>query len=111
MLCWLNDPRDATARQKLIDASHGFSAIPGVVTISAGPPLPPTTRPSVDSSYDLAVVITFESESALTALEQFQPDVIYVHKLVGETLETLLDSGTPIVRSRPPGWRRSKPMK
>jgi hypothetical protein len=70
VLCWLNDPGDATARQKLIDASHRFAKIPGVVTISAGPPLGPSTRPNVDSSFDLAIVITFESEAALRGYDQ-----------------------------------------
>jgi hypothetical protein len=69
VLCWLNNPGDAAARQKLMDASHTFTSIPGVAAVSAGTPLP-STRPVVDSSFDVGVVIEFDNEAALHAYEQ-----------------------------------------
>jgi hypothetical protein len=69
VLCWLNNPNDEAARQKIIDASHEFASIPGVVRIACGRPLA-STRLSVDSTFDVGIVMTFESESALRAYEQ-----------------------------------------
>jgi hypothetical protein len=84
VLCWLNQPGDAAARQKLIDASHTFADIPGVAAISAGTPLP-STRPVVDSSFDVGVMIEFVSEDALRAYEQHP-----IHqKAVAEVLRPL----------------------
>jgi len=40
--------------------------MPGVVTVSAGTALE-SDRPVVDSSFDLAIVITFDSEETLKA--------------------------------------------
>jgi hypothetical protein len=49
----------------LIDASHDFvGKIPGLVSVDAGR-VSPSTRPSVDSSYDVAIVMTFVDEAAL----------------------------------------------
>ena len=70
--CWLKTPGDAKQRQQLIDASHAFYTIPGVELIAAGTPLP-STRPVVDSSFDVAVVIMFHDESGLRAYDQ-HPD-------------------------------------
>ena len=36
VVCWLKDPGDATARQKVIDASKGLRMIPGVVDVRVG---------------------------------------------------------------------------
>jgi hypothetical protein len=69
VLCWLNQPGDAAARQRIIDASHSFAKIPGVAAVLTGTPLP-STRPVVDSSYDVAVVMAFDSEDALREYEQ-----------------------------------------
>jgi hypothetical protein len=69
VICWLKSPGDSAARQQLIDTSYGFRQIPGVVSVTAGPPLP-STRPVVDSSFDVAVVMQFKDEQALRAYEQ-----------------------------------------
>jgi len=70
VVCWLKSPGDATARQRIIDESNAFlGVIPGLVRVSAGPSLP-STRPAVDSTFDVAVVMSFEDEAALRAYEE-----------------------------------------
>jgi hypothetical protein len=34
VVCWLNESDNEKARQKIIEASRGFSSIPGVILIS-----------------------------------------------------------------------------
>jgi len=36
VVCWLNKPGNKEARQKVIEVSRGFSAIPGVIDVRAG---------------------------------------------------------------------------
>jgi hypothetical protein len=65
VVCWLKDHGNAEHRQKLIDASNDFvGKIPGLISVRAGGVLP-STRPSVDSSFDVAIVMTFADESSL----------------------------------------------
>lgn len=69
VLCWLNDPGNEIDRQRLIDASYALKQIPGVVSVAAGPAIA-SPRPVVDSSFDIAVVMTFTDEAALRAYDQ-----------------------------------------
>jgi len=66
VLCWLHEPASEQARQRVIDASIAFERIPGVRSVSAGRPLP-SIRPQVDGSYDVGIVMEFESPEALDA--------------------------------------------
>jgi len=68
VICWLKSPGDEAARQRIIDASQDLRKIPGVVSVTAGHPIP-STRPVVDSSYDVGIIITFRDEAALRAYE------------------------------------------
>ena len=69
VVCWLKTPGDASARQRVIDESKAFvGVIPGLLDVSAGTALP-STRPAVDSSFDVVVVMTFRDESALRAYD------------------------------------------
>ena len=68
VLVWLKTPGDEAARRRVIERSASFDSIPGVVRVTSGTPLP-STRPVVDSSYDVAVVMTFASEAALRAYD------------------------------------------
>jgi hypothetical protein len=63
---WLKDPGSAEQRRDLIAACHTLKDIPGVTDLRVGQPLP-STRPVVDSTYDVALVITFENERAMEA--------------------------------------------
>lgn len=65
VVVWLKNPGSEADRQKLIDTSRGFvGKIPGIVRVQVGPVLP-STRPMVDSSFDVALVMTFDSEKSL----------------------------------------------
>jgi hypothetical protein len=64
VLMWLKDPTDHVARQKIIDAGETFRQIPGVLDVRHGRPVP-STRPIVDSSFDIGFVITFKDRAAL----------------------------------------------
>ena len=66
VIFWLKDPDSAEQRRDLIAACHTLKNIPGVTDLRVGQPLP-STRPVVDSSYDVAMVITFENEQAMEA--------------------------------------------
>ena len=66
VVVWLKEPGNAEARQKLIDTSKSFKAIPGLKRISVGPVLPSPLQ-TVDSTFDVAVVFTFENEQSLRA--------------------------------------------
>lgn len=68
VVCWLHKPGDELARAQLIGTSLGFKDLPGVVDVTAGPPLP-SDRPVVDDSFDVAIVMTFRDEAALRAYE------------------------------------------
>jgi hypothetical protein len=65
VILWLKNPGNADDRQKLIDTSQEFvGKIPGLVSVSAGNVLP-STRPVVDSTYDVGLVMVFDSEKSL----------------------------------------------
>ncbi len=64
VVCWLKNPGNEAVRRELIRESKKLRTIPGVVDISAGIAVP-STRPVVDSSYDVALVVTFRNQQAL----------------------------------------------
>ena len=66
VICWLKEPGNAQARQRLIDASRGFADLPGLLRVSAGECLP-SQRPGVDSTFDVAIVFTFSDQDALAS--------------------------------------------
>ena len=69
VLCWLKTPGDQAARQRVIEESKAFvGVIPGLIDVSAGTSLP-STRPVVDASFDVAVVMTFKDEASLLAYD------------------------------------------
>ncbi len=60
IVCWLHEPGKSGHRKKIIDVSHELQKLPGVVTAHAGGVVP-SERPVVDNSYDVAVIMTFNS--------------------------------------------------
>jgi hypothetical protein len=64
VICYLKQPGDATARQRLIEASKEFREIPGVLDVRVGKVLP-STRPIVVNDYDVGLVITYKDERAM----------------------------------------------
>jgi len=69
VIIWLKDHGNAQQQQQMIDRSKTFNQIPGVLSVSVGTCLP-STRPVVDSSYDVALVMRFASEQALQEYDQ-----------------------------------------
>lgn len=61
---WLKDHGNAAQRAKIIETSETFRKIPGVISVSAGPCIP-SVRPIVDSTFDVAVTLTFASQADL----------------------------------------------
>ena len=61
---WLKDHGNAAQRAKIIETSLGFRQIAGVLSVTAGPYIP-GSRPIVDSSFDVAVTLTFASMADL----------------------------------------------
>ncbi|MDP6924355.1 MAG: Dabb family protein [Candidatus Scalindua sp.] len=64
VVCWLNKPGNKEARWKVIEVSRGFSEIPGVISVRAGRVIP-SEREIVDSSFDVAIYLSFENEQKL----------------------------------------------
>ena len=64
VVCWLNESGNKEARHKIIDASRGFASIPGVIDVRAGSVIQ-SNREIVDSSFDVAIYLSFENEQKL----------------------------------------------
>lgn len=85
VLIWLKHKGNAQERAKIIATAKEFRTnIPGILAMSVGEPLP-SDRPVVDSSFDVGLVIRFESKEALAAYEKHPAHV----KAVEDTLKPL----------------------
>lgn len=86
VLVWLKEPGNEQIRRQLIETSKSFEEIPGVVDVSAGTPLG-SERPVVDDSFDVAVIITFQS---IEAMQNYETHPIHT-KAVEEVLRPVTD--------------------
>jgi len=66
VLCWLKEPGNVQARQRVIDESKKLGEIPSVLHVMAGTAIP-SSRPVVDSSFDVGLVFTFRNQQDLRA--------------------------------------------
>ena len=84
---WLKNPGDETDRRKIIDTARTFvGKIPGLVRVESGV-VQASTRPVVDSTYDVGLVMIFESGEALANYPKHP-----VHqKAVAEVITPLVD--------------------
>jgi len=64
IVVWLKKPRDQAARQQVISESKKLREIPGVRSVTAGAVIP-SSRAVVDSSFDVAIVMTLNSKADL----------------------------------------------
>lgn len=64
VVCWLKEPGNVDARRQIIAASHRLADIPGVVSVTPGTMLP-STRPIVDSTFDVAIVMVFPDQQTM----------------------------------------------
>ena len=86
VIVWLKEHGNADARQRYIDISRAQAKLPMVVRYQVGTALP-GGREVVDSSYDIAIVASFESQEALDAYLK-HPE----HKrVIDEGLKPLVD--------------------
>ncbi len=81
VLIWLKRPGNAADRQAVQAASEELRAIPGIRFLSHGTPLP-SDRPVVDDSFDVGLVMRFDSAAALQAYEQHPLHVEKVAKVL-----------------------------
>jgi hypothetical protein len=64
VLVWLKQPGDSETRQRIIETSQSFAAIPGVLHVHAGVSMP-SERHIVDDSFDVGITITFPDRAAM----------------------------------------------
>jgi hypothetical protein len=85
IIVWLKDPGNVQQRTRIIEASQVLTGIPGVLSLKSGSVVK-SERAIVDSSFDVALIVSFPDQAAL--------DHYLVHpthvKLVEETLKPLV---------------------
>ena len=85
VIIWLNDTGNAQQQTRIIEASQVLTGIPGVLSLKSGSVVK-SERAIVDSSFDVALIVSFPNQAAL--------DHYLVHpthvKLVEETLKPLV---------------------
>ncbi|MCC5788598.1 MAG: Dabb family protein [Opitutales bacterium] len=86
VVVWLKESGNEEARQKVIEATYGFEQIPGVLSVSVGPPKL-SGREVVDDSFDVALVITFADEEAYN---EYLPHPLH-RQAVEEVIRPLVD--------------------
>ncbi len=64
VVIWLYDRTDETAKREIMSAGRKLEKVQGVVTLTGGEVVP-SERPMVDSSFDVAFVMTFKDENDL----------------------------------------------
>jgi hypothetical protein len=85
VILWLQDPGNAAHRARIISESQVLREIPGVAQLRTGNMLP-SRRAIVDSSFDVALIVSLRDA---TAMADYLAHPIHV-KLVGETLKPLV---------------------
>jgi hypothetical protein len=86
VIVWLKEPGNRAAQNRIIEASEVLTAIPGVVSLKSGTVVT-SDRPIVDSSFDVALIITLADEAAMQAYLSHPLHVT----LVEETLKPLVE--------------------
>ena len=64
VFCWLKEPGNPEHRQQVIEQSKRLTEIPGVLEIRAGE-MVPSKRKIVDSTFDVAIYMTFANQQAM----------------------------------------------
>jgi hypothetical protein len=62
VLCWLKEPGNSMQRQQLIEQTQLLRRIPGVRELRVGESVP-SNRAIVDDSFDVGIVMTFDTEA------------------------------------------------
>jgi hypothetical protein len=66
VIVWLNESGNTDHRQRLLDASQVLTGIPGVTGLRSGRMIP-GERAIVDSSFDVALIVSLADRAALQA--------------------------------------------
>ena len=86
VIVWLKEPGNAEHRERILSASEVLKEIPGVLSLKSGSVIT-SDRSIVDSSFDVALIVSFEDQAAL--------DSYVIHpthiKLLEETLKPLVE--------------------
>jgi hypothetical protein len=70
VVCWLKTPGDTGQAQRVIETSKSFESIDGVRSVRVGRRLPHASpRPVDETTFDIALVMTFDSDAALQAYQ------------------------------------------
>ena len=86
VIVWLKQPGNQDAQSRIIAASQALTAIPGVVSLRVGTAVA-SERPIVDSSFDVALVVSFSDRAAL---DSYLNHPLHV-QLVETTLKPLVE--------------------
>jgi len=85
VIVWLQEPGNAADRERIVKESQVLRDIPGVTGLRAGSMLP-SQRAIVDSSFDVALIVSLRDAAAMTG---YLSHPVHV-KLVEETLKPLV---------------------
>ena len=66
VILWLKEPGNANAQETVLKASQSLKTIPGVVALKSGKAVPSRSK-AADSSFDVALIISFSDQAALDA--------------------------------------------
>jgi hypothetical protein len=85
VIVWLNEPGNPADRERIIAESRVLTGIPGVTGLRSGRMIP-SERAIVDSSFDVALIVSLADR---TALQAYLTHPVHV-RLVEETLKPLV---------------------
>ena len=86
IIVWLKESGNRDIQQRVIAKSQVLISIPGVLSLKSGTAIP-SERPIVDSSFDLALIITFTDTAAM---ESYLTHPVHL-QLLEETLKPLVE--------------------
>jgi len=85
VVIWLKEPGNATHRRMILDESEILRQIPGVLSLTSGSVIT-SERTIVDSSFDVAMIVSFADKAAMDA---YLTHPVHV-TLVNQTLKPLV---------------------
>jgi hypothetical protein len=86
VVVWLKSPGNTEHRRRIIDESEVLRRIPGVIDLRVGEMIP-SERSIVDSTFDVALIVSFIDRAAL---DTYLAHPVHV-ELVGKTLKPLVE--------------------
>lgn len=89
VLVWFADPVTAAQRAEVVEATHALGSIPGIRQLYVGGPAP-SDRDIVDDSFDLGIVMHFDSVRAMNRYLVHPRHVEFVARYVQGRVERLV---------------------